>query len=112
MGTMAKKEKLKLKDMMEVLKNDRPLQCYIASGASDKITQQVASQTIINTMLGGIIIGDMSISLFPVVTHIFVAFSANVRITYIAISGIAVEILRVFPPIYRKTKNRIIAHVT
>ncbi len=61
-GTMAKKEKLKLKDMMEVLKNDRPLQCYIASGASDKITQQVASQTIINTMLGGIIIGDMSIS--------------------------------------------------
>lgn len=61
-GTTAKKEKLKLKDMMEVLKNNRPLQCYIASGASDKIAQQVASQTIITTMLGGIIIGDMSIS--------------------------------------------------
>ena len=48
--------------MVEVLKNNRPLQCYIASGASDKIAQQVASQTIITTMMGGIIIGDMSIS--------------------------------------------------
>lgn len=61
-GTTAKKEKLRLKDMMEVLKNNRPLQCYIASGASDKIAQQVASQSIISTMLGGIVIGDMSIS--------------------------------------------------
>lgn len=61
-GTTAKREKLKLKDMLEVLKNNRPLQCYIASAASDKIAQQVASQSIINTMLGGIIIGDMSIS--------------------------------------------------
>lgn len=61
-GTTAKKEKLKIKDMMEVLKNNRPLQCYIASGASDKIAQQVASQSIISTMLGGIIIGNMSIS--------------------------------------------------
>ncbi len=61
-GTSAKREKLKLQDMVEVLKNNRPLQCYIASGASDKIAQQVASQTIITTMMGGIIIGDMSIS--------------------------------------------------
>lgn len=61
-GTSTKREKLKLKDMIEVLKDNRPLQCYIASGASDKIAQQVASQTIVNTMLGGIIIGDMSIS--------------------------------------------------
>ena len=62
MGTSAKKEKLKLKDMWDVLKNNRPLQCYIAAGASDKIAQQVGSQTIIATMLNGIIIGDMSIS--------------------------------------------------
>ncbi len=61
-GTSANREKLKLQDMVEVLKNNRPLQCYIASGASDKIAQQVASQTIITTMMGGIIIGDMSIS--------------------------------------------------
>ncbi len=62
MGTTARKEKLKLTDMADVLKHNRPLQCYIASGASDKIAQQVASQSIIGTMLGGIIIGDMSIS--------------------------------------------------
>ncbi|MDE7284467.1 MAG: MFS transporter [Lachnospiraceae bacterium] len=61
-GTTAKREKLKLKDMIEVLRNNRPLQCYIASGASDKIAQQVASQTIITTMLHGIIIGNMSIA--------------------------------------------------
>lgn len=61
-GTTAKKEKLKIKDMIEVLKNNRPLQCYIASGASDKIAQQVASQSIITTMLNGIVIGDMSIA--------------------------------------------------
>ena len=62
MGTTAKKEKLKLTDMVDVLKNNRPLQCYIASAASDKIAQQVASQSIIGTMLSGIIIGDMSIA--------------------------------------------------
>ncbi len=48
--------------MIDVLRNNRPLQCYIASGASDKIAQQVASQSIISTMLGGIVIGNMSIS--------------------------------------------------
>ena len=61
-GTNMKKEKLKLGDMVEVLAHNRPLQCFVASGASDKIAQQVASQTIVVTMLNGIIIGDMSIS--------------------------------------------------
>ncbi|HIU74674.1 MAG TPA: MFS transporter, partial [Candidatus Pelethocola excrementipullorum] len=41
---------------------NRPLQSYIASAASDKIAQQIASQSIINTMAAGIIIGDMAIS--------------------------------------------------
>ena len=61
-GVTAKKEKLRMKDMLDVLKNNRPLQCYIASGASDKIAQQVASQSIVMTMLNGIIVGDMAIS--------------------------------------------------
>lgn len=61
-GTSGKREKLKIKDMLEVLRNNRPLQCYIASAASDKIAQQVASQSIVNTMLSGIIIGNMAIS--------------------------------------------------
>ena len=57
--SIGKQEHLKLKDMLEVLKNNKPLQCYIASNASDKIAQQVASQSIIGTMLFGIIIGNM-----------------------------------------------------
>lgn len=58
-GLTQKKENLKLRDMAEILKSNRPLQCYIISNASDKIAQQTASQTIITTMLYGILIGDM-----------------------------------------------------
>ena len=60
--SIGKQEHLKLKDMIEVLKNNKPLQCYIASNASDKIAQQVANQSIIGTMLFGIVIGNMSLS--------------------------------------------------
>ena len=48
--------------MWNVLRYNRPLQCYIISGTSDKIASQTASQAIINTMLFGILIGDMGIS--------------------------------------------------
>lgn len=61
-GLSNKKENLKLKDMAEILRNNRPLQCYIVSSASDKIAQQTASQAIITTMLNGIIIGDMGLA--------------------------------------------------
>lgn len=57
-----KKEPLKLKDMLEVLMHNHPLQCYIASNASDKIAQQTASQSVITTLLFGIVIGNMGIS--------------------------------------------------
>lgn len=61
-GIDQKKEPLKVKDMLEVLKDNRPLQCYIAAAASDKLAQQTASQAVIGTMLSGIIIGNMGIS--------------------------------------------------
>ena len=61
-GTSKKQEPLKLKDMLDVLIHNRALQCYIASNASDKLAQQTASQSIINTLMFGIIIGDMAIS--------------------------------------------------
>ncbi len=38
-----------------MLKHNKPLQCYIASNASDKLAQQLGSQAIINTMLNGIL---------------------------------------------------------
>ncbi len=80
-GVTAKKEKMKVKDMLDVLKHNRPLQCFIASGASDKIAQQVASQSIITTMMNGIIIGDMSVA-----TKITTAAMA-VSIVFAFISG-------------------------
>lgn len=61
-GLEKKKESLKLKDMMDVLAHNRPLQCYIISNASDKIAQQTASQSVISTLLFGIVIGNMGIS--------------------------------------------------
>ena len=61
-GTSKTREPLKLKDMLDVLAHNRALQCYIASNASDKIAQQVGTQAVINTLLGGILIGNMGIS--------------------------------------------------
>lgn len=61
-GTTKKKEPLKVRDMVDVLKGNRPLQCYIISAASDKIAQQVASQSIVVTLIFGIVIGDMGLS--------------------------------------------------
>lgn len=54
--------KLKISDMLDVLKHNRPLQCYIASAASDKIATQVTSQSICATLLYGILIGNMGMS--------------------------------------------------
>lgn len=61
-GLTAKKEPLKVKDMIAIVKENKPLQCYIVAVASDKFAQQTASQTVITTMLYGIIIGNMGLS--------------------------------------------------
>lgn len=58
---VGKQKPLKLKDIISVLSGNRPLQCYIAAQASDKIAQQTASQAVISTMLFGILIGDMGL---------------------------------------------------
>lgn len=58
---IAKHEPLKLKDMIDVLKGNKPLKCYIAAQASDKLAQQTASQAVITTMLYGILIGNMQL---------------------------------------------------
>ena len=72
-----KSEPLKMADVIEVLKHNRPLQCYIASNASDKLAQQVASQAIIGTLFNGIIIGNMGLatilSVISMVPSIFFA---------------------------------------
>ena len=52
-GISKNHEPLKVADILEVFKHNKPLQCYVASHASDKLAQQVGSQAIINTMLNG-----------------------------------------------------------
>lgn len=59
---IAKQKPLKVRDMIDVIKNNKPLQSYIVAQASDKIAQQTASQSIITTMLFGIIIGNMGLA--------------------------------------------------
>ncbi len=58
----AKHEPLKIKDMVEVLAHNKPLQSYIAAQSSDKIAQITASQGVITTMLSGILIGNMGMA--------------------------------------------------
>lgn len=55
-------EPLKIKDMIEVVRYNKPLQSYIAAASSDKLAQVTATQSIITTMLYGIIIGNMAMS--------------------------------------------------
>jgi Na+/melibiose symporter-like transporter len=57
-----KNERLKIRDMLDVLKNNKPLQSYIASAASDKIAQQASAASIVSTMLNGILIGNMGLA--------------------------------------------------
>ncbi len=59
---IGKTERLKLRDMVDVFKSNRPLQSYILSAASDKIAQQASSASIVSTMLNGILIGDMGLA--------------------------------------------------
>lgn len=79
---IVKQEPLKLKDMVEVLKHNGPLKCYIAAQSSDKIAQVAASQGVITTMLSGILIGNMAmatiltmVSMLPSI--VFAAFGAR-----------------------------------
>ena len=80
--SLGKTERLKISDMLDVLKNNRPLQSYILSAASDKIAQQASSASIVGTMLSGILIGNMGlattlsmIGMFPSI--LFAAFGAR-----------------------------------
>ena len=63
-GTNKVNERLKFKDMWNVLKDNKPLQAYIISQSSDKIAQQAGAAAVVNTMLMGILIGNMTIGTY------------------------------------------------
>lgn len=56
---IGQRKPLKLRDMVEVLRNNKPLKCYIAAQASDKIAQITMTQSIIGTLMYGILIGNV-----------------------------------------------------
>lgn len=52
------KQKVKLREMLAVLKDNRAMQMHIITGVSDKLAQQTGSQQIINTLINGVLIGS------------------------------------------------------
>ena len=59
MGITAGGDDVSLKDMGKFLVNNRPFQMYVIAAVSDKLAQQVNSQTIVTTLLFGILIGNI-----------------------------------------------------
>ena len=105
-----KEEPLKMKDMVAVLRGNKPLQAYIAAAASDKIAQQTAAQAVITTMLCGILIGNMGmatmlsvVSMLPSI--VFAIFGAryagkhgskNAIVTWTKVSMVIAVVMLVF----------------
>lgn len=52
------KQKVTVKEMLAVLKDNRNMQMHILTGVSDKLAQQTASQSIIATLMNGVLIGS------------------------------------------------------
>lgn len=63
-GTNKSDERLKARDMIDVLAHNKPLQAYIIAQSSDKIAQQAGGAAIVGTMLSGILIGNMTIATY------------------------------------------------
>ena len=53
-----KEEKVTLKEMFAVLKDNREMQMHIITGVSDKLAQQTAGQSVISTLMNGVLIGS------------------------------------------------------
>lgn len=51
--------KVSMGDMFRFLRSNKPFRLYIYAAVSDKLAQNVLSQSIVSTMLFGILIGDM-----------------------------------------------------
>lgn len=57
-----KKDPVKFKDAIMLIKNNKAMQMYIVAGASDKLALQAASQSAITTLVFGIIINNYGFS--------------------------------------------------
>ena len=82
MGITAGGDDVSLKDMGKFLASNRPFQMYVVAAVSDKLAQQVNSQTIVSTLLFGILVGNIQfgtmlsmISMLPSI--VFAIFGAR-----------------------------------
>ncbi len=53
-----KQQSIKVRDMFNMVKSNKPLRCYMICGITDKIASNTNSQQIISTLLNGILIGS------------------------------------------------------
>lgn len=66
------------KDMLDLLKNNKALQCFIFAATSDKLAMNIAGQSVITTLLYGIIIGNVRIGAIMNMVAIFPALIFSV----------------------------------
>lgn len=57
-----KQKSIKVKDMFAMVKNNKPLRCYMIAGITDKIASNTNSQAIVTTLLNGILIGSYQVA--------------------------------------------------
>lgn len=66
-------QNLRWQDMLKLLKENKALQCFIFAATSDKLAGNIAGQAVINTIVYGIIIGNVSLGAIMNMIAIFPA---------------------------------------
>lgn len=78
------KQKITFSDMVSVLKDNKETRMYMLTCISDKIAQQIGSQSVVTTLLSGVLIGSYAaatmIGNFTMIIGIFFAFSGGIFI--------------------------------
>ena len=82
MSLGGKNKKVGFKDMWNMLKVNKPLRCYIVTGASDKLATKMATDSIVSVMLTGILIAN-----YQAVTVIN-SFSKIVALVFAFLGGV------------------------
>lgn len=60
-GLGKKSVKVKFKDYINILKNNRPMQMLVVSAATDKLALQVSTNSVVMVMLYGIVMGNYAL---------------------------------------------------
>lgn len=86
-ASIGKKQKVSLKQMWEVLSKNKDVQRYIVTCATDKFAQTTATQSVIITLLNGVLIGSyaatQTVNNFSIIIGLVCAFTIGVLITRI-----------------------------